>query len=80
MNSKIEPPKSFRDIINHWSSIADFANALNCKYQTARKMNERNSVAPKYWEKLSAISDDKNIYGVNFELFSSFCKAQEPAE
>jgi hypothetical protein len=80
METKNKPPTSFSDLINQWGSVANFASDLGCEYQAARKMKTRNSIAPKYWNKLSDIARKKEIRGANVKLFSTFRETQGTAE
>lgn len=82
MTNKDTQPISFSDLINCWSSVSAFATELECEYQTARKMKDRNSIAPHHWRKLVEISQCKGIVGVNIEWLASLTELniQEPAE
>ena len=72
-------PKDFLELINQWPNISAFAADLGCEYQTARKMKERNSIAPIHWKKLIAVSKKQGISGVSYEWLAGV-KSQETAE
>lgn len=40
---------TFRDIINQWPSLADFAADIGVEENTAKQMRTRNSVNARYW-------------------------------
>lgn len=54
-------------MIDHWETIGDFADAIGCKYETARGMRVRNSIAPEHWDRVISASDSKGISGVTLE-------------
>lgn len=72
-------PKDFTDLINQWPNLSDFATDLGCKYQTARKMKERNSIASIHWKKLIEASKKQGISGISYEWLVGV-KSQELAE
>jgi hypothetical protein len=49
MHSASRSLKSFRDLIARWPTVADFGRDIDVAYQTARKMNERDSIADVHW-------------------------------
>jgi hypothetical protein len=52
---------SFRDLIGRWPSIAEFARAIEVKYQAARKMRLRNNVDSGHWPALLAAAKKRGI-------------------
>ena len=44
-------PTTFAELIEAWG-IAAFASDMHISYSTASAMKQRDSVAPKYWEKI----------------------------
>ena len=44
-------PTTFAELIEAWG-IAAFASDMHISYATASAMKQRDSVAPKYWEKI----------------------------
>lgn len=66
MSTKMAP-SSISDLIAKWPAIGDFADAIGCGYEAARKMRDRESIAPDHWERVIAAAANKGIEGVTYE-------------
>ena len=44
--------KDFRELIERWDSIGDFASDMGLKYSTAQVMKHRNWISDDHWPKL----------------------------
>jgi hypothetical protein len=60
-------PSSISDLISNWRTIAEFASDVGCGYEAARKMRDRESIAPEHWAKVISVSDARGIEGVTYE-------------
>lgn len=60
-------PSSISDLIANWRTIAEFASEVGCGYEAARKMRDRESIAPEHWAKVIGASEAKGIAGVTYE-------------
>ena len=60
-------PSSISALIDKWKTIAEFAADVGCGYEAARKMRERNSIAPEHWGKVVEASAARDIEGVTYE-------------
>ncbi|CDO46368.1 hypothetical protein [Bartonella henselae] len=48
-----------KNLIESWGSIRQFAKEIGCSYEAARKMRDRNSISPKYWNIIIQLSESK---------------------
>lgn len=62
---------SFSDILDLFDGPSDLSDAIGVGYQTARKMIERRSIAPRHWTALRAESA-KRGQNVTLEQLLSF--------
>lgn len=60
-------PSSISDLISNWHTIAEFAADVGCGYEAARKMRDRESIAPEHWAKVISVSEAKGIPGITYE-------------
>jgi hypothetical protein len=60
-------PSSISNLISSWRTIAEFAADVGCGYEAARKMRDRESIAPEHWANVIAAADAKGIKGVTYE-------------
>lgn len=67
MSEKSTSPTSIPDLIERFGSIANFAKAVGCGYEAARKFKERDSIAPKHWPVVIAAAESHGIAGVTPE-------------
>ncbi len=44
--------QNFRELIERWPSVKDFAEEVKLDYQTCYSMYRRNSIAPQHWPKV----------------------------
>ncbi|WP_375639922.1 hypothetical protein [Bartonella sp. MM55XZML] len=52
-----------------WGSIRQFAKEVGCSYEAARKMRDRNSISPKYWNMIIQLSKAKGLSWVTLDWF-----------
>lgn len=63
---------NFRDVIDAWTSLADFAADLGVPYVTASLMRQRGSIHARHWKGLIEASKKRRIRGISLELLASF--------
>ncbi|WP_244428911.1 hypothetical protein [Bartonella vinsonii] len=56
-------------MIESWESIRQFAKKIGCSYEAARKMRDRNSISPKYWNIIIQLSKAKGLSWVTLDWF-----------
>lgn len=76
-------PESFRELIDGFGGIGEFASAIGVTYGAAKQMRRRNSVGPEYWPSVIAASRTRGIE-VDAELLMGFvapsAETKRPAE
>ncbi|WP_019170701.1 hypothetical protein [Pseudaminobacter salicylatoxidans] len=72
-------PSSISDLISNWRTIAEFASDVGCGYEAARKMRDRDSIAPEHWAKVIVASEVRGISGVTYEWLAR-CRAASAGE
>jgi hypothetical protein len=60
-------PNTISELIAKWGKLTEFAAAVECGYEAARKMRDRESIAPEHWAKVIVASDAKGIPGITYE-------------
>ncbi|ENN91113.1 hypothetical protein [Bartonella bovis] len=60
---------SVKNLIESWGSIRQFAEEIGCSYEAARKMRDRNSISPKYWNIIIQLSKSKGLSWVTMNWF-----------
>lgn len=60
-------PKSISELIANWKTIGNFSDAIGCGYEAARKMRDRESIAPEHWPAVVSASVSKGVPGITFE-------------
>ncbi|EJF90968.1 hypothetical protein [Bartonella melophagi] len=60
---------SVKNLIEFWGSIRQFAEEVGCSYEAARKMRDRNSISPKYWNIIIQLSQSKGLSWVTINWF-----------
>ncbi|WP_019219853.1 hypothetical protein [Bartonella florencae] len=58
-----------KNLIESWESIRQFAEEIGCSYEAARKMRDRNSISPKYWNTIIQVSKSKDLSWVTLDWF-----------
>ncbi|WP_273782853.1 hypothetical protein [Bartonella sp. ML69XJBT] len=58
-------------MIESWESIRQFAEEIGCSYEAARKMHDRNSISPKYWNTIIQVSKSKKDMRHLMEKFNA---------
>ncbi|CAK01367.1 hypothetical protein [Bartonella tribocorum] len=58
-----------KNLIESWGSIGQFAKEIGCSYEAARKMRDRNSISPKYWNIIIQLSESKGPPWVTLDWF-----------
>ncbi|WP_287248689.1 hypothetical protein [Mesorhizobium sp.] len=64
-------PLSISDLIANWRTIGEFAADVGCGYEAARKMRDRESIAPEHWANVICASEAKGIPGVTYEWLAA---------
>lgn len=60
-------PSSISDLISKWATVTAFAAAVGCGYEAARKMRDRESIAPEHWASVIAAASAHGVTGVTYE-------------
>jgi len=76
----MEAPASISDLIAVWPTIVEFSADVGCGYEAARKMRDRNSIAPEHWPSVIAASERRGIPGVTFEWLAKQRISTAPEE
>lgn len=63
----MDSPVCISDLISRWPTIAAFAAAVGCGYEAARKMRDRESIAPEHWQRVIAAAAAHQVPGVTLE-------------
>jgi len=63
----MEAPATISDLISKWDKLTLFAADVGCGYEAARKMRDRESIAPEHWPNIIRASEAKGIPGVTYE-------------
>lgn len=64
-------PTSIPDLVSRWETIGAFAGAIGCGYEAARKMRDRQSIAPEHWSAVIEAARAKGIPGVTLEWLAA---------
>lgn len=64
-------PASIPDLISRWDTIKDFAASVGCGYEAARKMSDRQSIAPEHWPAVVSAAKSKGIRGISLEWLAA---------
>lgn len=72
---------TFSDIIDAFGGASDFSRALGIKYETARKMRQRDVISTAHWPRLVAAARERGIEGISAEALAEIAirRAQEAA-
>lgn len=73
-----EDMSTFRNIIDKWPSIGEFASDLGVKYVTAQLMRHRDSIAPRHWNNVVLAARKRSISGVSLEVLAAIEAAEPP--
>lgn len=64
-------PTSISDLISKWPTIVAFASAVGCGYEAARKMSDRESIAPEHWPAVVAAAKAHGVKGVTLNWLAA---------
>lgn len=67
---------TFRDVINAWPTLDDFASDIRVEPNTAKQMRTRNSVAAAYWPDMISGAKRRKIVGVSLEKLAALAAAR----
>lgn len=70
---------SFRSVIAAWPSLAVFASDIGVAENTAKKMRQRDSIAPEYWSSAVTAADVRGVAGVTLELLAQLAEKRRRA-
>lgn len=65
--SMSEAPHTIPDLIDRWPTIGEFAIAIGCKYEAARQMRLRGSIAPDHWPRVIDAALSAGVRGVDYD-------------
>ncbi|MFU0503615.1 hypothetical protein [Pseudaminobacter sp. NGMCC 1.201702] len=63
----MEAPSTISGLIGNWDKLTEFAADVGCGYEAARKMRDRESIAPEHWAKVIAACEQRGIKGITYE-------------
>jgi hypothetical protein len=66
-----DAPASIPDLISRWETIKAFAVDVGCGYEAARKMSDRESIAPEHWPAVVNAAKAKRIRGVTLDWLAA---------
>ena len=66
---------SFRDIIDLWPSIRDFANEIGVRYGTAQVMRYRNQLKDEHWQAVVSAAAKRGL-PVTLDMLASIAAAR----
>lgn len=67
----METPKTIPELIGKWGKLTEFAADVGCGYEAARKMRDRESIAPEHWPNVIRASKALGIAGITYEWLAS---------
>lgn len=73
-------PETVRDLIGNWKTIASFAADVGCGYEAARKMRDRNSIAPEHWGGVVRASEKNGLSGITMEFLAALRTSERVRE
>lgn len=68
---------SFRDVIQLWDRLSDFAADIGVPYQTAAGMLRRDSIASGHWPVVVRKAAGRGYRGVTLELLTALERERE---
>lgn len=71
VTAMLETPTSIPDLISRWKTIKDFAADVGCGYEAARKMSDRQSIAPEHWQAVVLAAKKNGVPGVSLEWLAA---------
>lgn len=71
-----DAPTSISDLISRWKTIRSFADDVGCGYEAARKMRDRESIAPEYWRAVVSACNKREVAGVSLEWFAHLAEVR----
>lgn len=63
--------ETFRDIIDRWPSLPEFAADIDVIYVTAQAMHRRDGIDDAYWKAMVEAAQRRGIEGVTLDLLAS---------
>jgi len=66
-----DAPTSISDLISRWPTIGEYAAAVGCGYEAARKMRDRESIAPEHWPAVVAAAARCGVAGVTLDWLAA---------
>ena len=64
-------PTSVADLISRWKTIGEYAAAVGCGYEAARKMAARGSIAPRHWSSVMVAAERQGVPGVTLDWLAA---------
>jgi hypothetical protein len=72
-------PASISELIDSWPTLGAFADAIGCGYEAARKMRQRQRIAPEHWRAIIDAADAHGLPGVNADWLTEMHTAPRPS-
>lgn len=69
--------KSFRDIIDLWPSLTEFAADIGVRYGTAQVMRFRSQLRDEHWVRVVAAAEKRNL-PVTYQMLAEIAAARKP--
>lgn len=70
--------KSFRDVIELWPSIGEFAEDIGVKYVTGQLMKHRDSIDADHWVAVVEAAKRRGFKGVTYEALARIRAGEKP--
>lgn len=71
-------PQDFRDIIDLWPSAAYLAGEIGASPGLVASWKHRNSIPPKWWEKIERAALRRGIDGVSWNVLNALHRSRFP--
>lgn len=67
---------NYRNVIDKWPSLTDFADDIGVSENTAKQMRTRDSINSRHWSRLVAAAEGREIEGVTLDSLASIAAAE----
>ena len=67
----MDTPNTISELVSRWDRITQFAADVGCGYEAARKMRDRESIAPEHWPNVIRASVEKGVPGISYEWLAA---------
>ena len=71
---------SFCGVIGRWQTLCAFAGDIGVSQNTAKKMRQRNSIAPEHWASVVAAAKQRDYRDITLDLLARLKAGEIAAE